>query len=139
MYVLMLREEDVFLIIEEPEAHIYPLLQKRVMEFIALFTNMRDSGVFITTHSPYILTVANNLYYAGVLAEGYKVWNKNYIIKKGELSAYKLLANSGVKKQHYTKLLDEEEKEIESNLIDDVSSKVNELYTVLYGIELDKE
>lgn len=145
MYVLMLREEDVFLIIEEPEAHIYPLLQKRVMEFIALFTNMRDSGVFITTHSPYILTVANNLYYAGVLAESgqakevYKVLNKNYIIKKGELSAYKLLANSGVKKQHYTKLLDEEEKEIESNLIDDVSSKVNELYTVLYGIELDKE
>ncbi len=124
MYVLMLREEDVFLIIEEPEAHIYPLLQKRVMEFIALFTNMQDSGVFITTHSPYILTVANNLYYAGVLAEDgqvkevYRVLNKNYIIKKGELSAYKLLTNSVLKKQHYIKLLDEEEKEIESNLID---------------------
>lgn len=145
MYVLMLREEDVFLIIEEPEAHIYPLLQKKVMEFITLFTNMQDSGVFITTHSPYILTVANNLYYAGVLAEGgqakevYKFLNKNYIIKKGELSAYKLLTNSVFEKQHYTKLLDEEEKEIESNLIDDVSSQVNELYTALYGIELDKE
>lgn len=145
MYVLMLREEDVFLIIEEPEAHIYPLLQKRVMEFIALFTNMQDSGVFITTHSPYILTVANNLYYAGVLAEDgqvkevYRVLNKNYIIKKGELSAYKLLTNSVLKKQHYIKLLDEEEKEIESNLIDDVSLQVNELYTALYGIELDKE
>lgn len=89
MYVLMLREENVFLIIEEPEAHIYPLLQKKVMEFITLFTNMQDSGVFITTHSPYILTVANNLYYAGVLAESgqdkevYRVLNKNYIIKKG--------------------------------------------------------
>ena len=145
MYVLMLREEDVFLIIEEPEAHIYPLLQKRVMEFIALFTNMQDSGVFITTHSPYILTVANNLYYAGVLAEDgqvkevYRVLNNNYIIKKGELSAYKLLTNSVLKKQHYIKLLDEEEKEIESNLIDDVSLQVNELYTALYGIELDKE
>lgn len=145
MYVLMLREEDVFLIIEEPEAHIYPLLQKRVMEFIALFTNMQDIGVFITTHSPYILTVANNLYYAGVLAEDgqvkevYRVLNKNYIIKKGELSAYKLLTNSVLKKQHYIKLLDEEEKEIESNLIDDVSLQVNELYTALYGIELDKE
>lgn len=145
MYILMLREEDVFLIIEEPEAHIYPLLQKKVMEFIALFTNIQDSGVFITTHSPYILTVANNLYYAGVLAESgqakevYKVLNKNYIIKKGELSAYKLLTNSGFEKQHYTKLLNEEEKEIESNLIDDVSLQVNELYTALYGIELDNE
>lgn len=145
IYVLMLREEDVFLIIEEPETHIYPLLQKKVMEFIALFTNMQDSGVFITTHSPYILTVANNLYYAGVLAgsgqakEVYKVLNKNYIIKKGELSAYKLLANSGVEKQQHIKLLDKEEKEIESNLIDDVSLQVNELYTALYSIELDNE
>ena len=74
------------MIIEEPEAHIYPLLQKRVMEFIALFANIQDSGVFITTHSPYVLTVANNLYYAGVLAgkglekQVYKVVNKNYLI-----------------------------------------------------------
>ena len=68
----------------------------------------------------------------------YKVLNKNYIIKKGELSAYKLLTDRVPGKQHYIKLLDEEEKEIESNLIDDVSLQVNELYTALYGIELDK-
>ena len=145
MYVLMLREENVFLIIEEPEAHIYPLLQKRVMEFIALFTNMQDSSVFITTHSPYILTAANNLYYAGVLAEDgqakevYKAINKNYIIKKGRLSAYKLLACRKSEKQNYMKILDEEEREIQSNLVDDVSSEINELYTALYGIELDIE
>ncbi len=145
MYVLMLREENVFLIIEEPEAHIYPLLQKKIMEFIALFTNMQDSGVLITTHSPYILTVANNLYYAGVLAEDgqakeiYKVLNKNYIIEKGKLTAYKLLAGSGTGEQKYIKLLNEDGKEIESNLIDDVSLQVNELYTTLYDIELDME
>lgn len=142
LYVLLLREENAFLIIEEPEAHIYPLLQKRVMEFIALFTNMQDSGVFITTHSPYILTVANNLYYAGVLVERgwakevYKVINKNYIIKKDGLAAYKLLAHSMPGERNYMKLLDEEEKEIESGLVDDVSVQVNELYTALYDIEL---
>lgn len=145
MYVLLLREENAFLIIEEPEAHIYPLLQKRVMEFIALFTNMQDSSVFITTHSPYILTVANNLYYAGVLAETglakevYKVINKKCIIKKDELAAYKLLACSMSEERNYMKLLDEEGKEIDSGLIDDVSIQVNELYTALYGIELEKE
>lgn len=142
LYVLLLREENAFLIIEEPEAHIYPLLQKRVMEFIALFANMQDSGVFITTHSPYILTVANNLYYAGVLVERgwakevYKVINKNYIIKKDGLAAYKLLAHSMPGEHNYMKLLDEEEKEIESGLVDDVSVQVNELYTALYDIEL---
>ena len=57
------------MIIEEPEAHIYPLLQKRVMEFIVFFVNIQDSGVLVTRHSLYILTVANNLYYVGGLAE----------------------------------------------------------------------
>ena len=54
MYILMLRQEKVFLIIEEPEAHIYPSLQKKIMEFIVLFANIQDSGVLITTHSPYM-------------------------------------------------------------------------------------
>lgn len=146
MYILLLRQEDVFLIIEEPEAHIYPLLQKKVMEFIALFTNMQNSGVLITTHSPYMLTVANNLYYAGVLSEEgqkkeiYKAINKKYIIKKGELSAYKLIHNPDESdKKCYENLLDEEEREIKTSLIDDVSSHVNELYTTLFDIELDRE
>lgn len=142
MYVLLLRQENAFLIIEEPEAHIYPLLQKKVMEFIAFFSNIQDSGVFITTHSPYVLTVANNLYYAGVLTEEgqakevQKVINKNYVMQKGGLSAYKLLGGSG--KNSYIKLLEEDGREIKSSLIDDVSSQVNELYTALYDIELDK-
>lgn len=142
----MLRQENVFLIIEEPEAHIYPSLQKKIMEFIALFTNIQDSGVFITTHSPYMLTVANNLYYAGVLSqegqlkEVSKAVNKNYMIKKGELSAYKLL-NVPVEfgEKNYIDLLDEEKREIRSSLIDDVSSQINQLYTALYDIELDNE
>lgn len=145
MYTLLLRRENVFLIIEEPEAHIYPLLQKKIMEFIALFTNLQDSGVLITTHSPYMLTVANNLYYAGVLEkegaakEVYEAVNKNYLIRKGELSAYKLLSKPNKLMQtHYVNLLDMEKRELRSSLIDDVSPQVNELYTTLYDIELDK-
>ena len=116
------------------------------MEFIVLFTNIQESGVFITTHSPYMLTAANNLYYAGVLSqegqlkEVSKVINKNYMMRKGELSAYKLLnmpVESGEK--NYIDLLDEEKREIRSSLIDDVSSQINQLYTALYDIELDNE
>ena len=111
-----------------------------------MFTNMQDSGVFITTHSPYMLTVANNLYYAGVLSEEgqakevARTINKNHIIKKGELSAYKLLIKpDGPGNQFYIKLLDEEEREIRSGLIDDVSCQINQLYTALYDIELDRK
>ncbi len=145
MYVLLLREEDVFLIIEEPEAHIYPLLQKKVMEYIVLFTNLQDSSVFITTHSPYILTAANNLYYAGVLSgegqakEVCRLVARNHMIGKGQLSAYKLFAHSLSEGGYSVNLLNEERREIETNLIDDVSSQVNELYTALYDIELDRE
>ncbi len=143
LYILLLRQENVFLIIEEPEAHIYPLLQKEVMEYIAFFTNMHDSSVFITTHSPYILTVANNLYYAGVLSgegqmrEASKIINSRYHIKKGGLSAYKLLYKTEGK--CYIDLLDDGGREIKSSLIDDVSLQVNERYTALYNIELDRE
>lgn len=146
IYVLMLRQEKAFLIIEEPEAHIYPSLQKKIMEFIAMFVNIQDGGVLITTHSPYVLTVANNLYYAGVLAaEGqsknvYKKVNKHYVIKKGELSAYKLLDNhKKMENGGYVKLLEGDGREIKTSLIDEVSSQVNELYTALYDIELDME
>ncbi len=146
IYVLMLRQEKAFVIIEEPETHIYPLLQKKIIEFIAMFVNIQDGGVLITTHSPYVLTVANNLYYAGVLAaEGqtksvYKQVNRHYVIPKGELSAYKILNNSWKKEScGYMKLLEENEREIKTSLIDDVSSQVNELYTALYDIELDMQ
>ncbi len=145
MYILLLRQENAFLIIEEPEAHIYPSLQKKIIEFITMFANLQDSGVLITTHSPYMLTVINNLYYAGVLSEEgqtrevHKVINKNHMIGKGQLSAYKLLKSDCSQKEHCVKLLDEEEREIILSLIDDVSSQVNELYTALYDIELDQE
>lgn len=56
-----------------------------------------------------------------------------------ELEVAKLFADNVSEERHYIKLLDEEEKEIESGLIDDVSMQVNELYTALYSIKLDKE
>ena len=146
VYILMLNQEKAFVIIEEPETHIYPLLQKKLMEFITIFANVQESRVFITTHSPYILNVMNNLYYAGILAdEGkekqvYEVLKKNVVIQKRKLSAYKLLnfqESSGEKNS--INLLDDEGREIRAGLIDDVSSQINEDYTALYDIELEDE
>lgn len=146
LYVLMLRQENAFVIIEEPEAHIYPTLQKEVMEYIAMFGNMQSSAVFLTTHSPYILTAANNLFYAGAVAEtgqGQKVReviDRRRIIKAGELSAYKLLkacAEGGSKK--YVNLVNNEGMEMCTGLIDEVSSEINQIYTALYDIEIDEQ
>lgn len=146
LYILMLKEEKAFVIIEEPEAHIYPALQKKLIEFIAMYANLQNGSVFITTHSPYVLTAANNLYYAGVLAkEGNqkavgRIVDKNKTICAGELSAYKLWNHtSGSMEKCYTSLFDESQRELLTGMIDDVSEKINEEYTALYQIELERE
>jgi len=143
LYALLLREEKTFVIIEEPEAHIYPTLQKDVMDFISMFTQLGNNEVFITTHSPYVLTTVNNLYYAGVLAsQGHenqirKVLGNKSAIPKGTLTAYKLLTKEMAgNEERVISLLQEDGMEIRPDLIDDVSVKVNELYTALYNIEL---
>lgn len=73
----MLKKENAFVIIEEPEAHLYPSLQNKVVEFIAYFANMNNSSVLITTHSPYILTSVNALYCAGKVLDSGKVSSKS--------------------------------------------------------------
>lgn len=46
--------------IEEPEAHIYPDSQKAIISLLALILNKTKNQLFITTHSPYLLTALNN-------------------------------------------------------------------------------
>ena len=55
------------LFIEEPEAHLFPTSQKAITELITIAFNSasEDLSLFITTHSPYILTSLNNLIAAG--------------------------------------------------------------------------
>ena len=62
---LVLEDNKSFVVIEEPEAHLYPKTQAQVVEYIAQFFNAKEGNeVIITTHSPYILTVLNNLLFA---------------------------------------------------------------------------
>lgn len=68
MYFYLLQNQKVFLIIEEPEAHLYPDAQKRIAEAIGLFKGAGNQ-LFVTTHSPYILGQFNNMLYAGELQE----------------------------------------------------------------------
>ncbi|MGK7931169.1 MAG: AAA family ATPase, partial [Microcystaceae cyanobacterium] len=53
--------------IEEPEAHLFPKSQKRIIDLIALIFNVTEgkNRFFITTHTPYVLTALNNLIQAG--------------------------------------------------------------------------
>lgn len=48
------------LIIEEPEAHLFPSAQVRVLDYILEQAKSRDTTILFTTHSPYMLAALNN-------------------------------------------------------------------------------
>jgi len=61
MFYHLFHGDRVFIILEEPEAHLYPDSQKYISELISLFVNAGNRAI-ITTHSPYILGEFNSLF-----------------------------------------------------------------------------
>jgi AAA15 family ATPase/GTPase len=68
---LAARIEPEIAIIEEPEAHLHPTAQNALAQLMAAVYNSRTAPLqlFLTTHTPYLLTAFNNLIYAGQLAD----------------------------------------------------------------------
>lgn len=57
-----------FVFIEEPEAHLFPAAQSRIIELFAAFAQVStQNAILLTTHSPYVLSKINNLILAGQL------------------------------------------------------------------------
>lgn len=70
IFLNILDNTKVLRILEEPEAHLFPVAQKQLIELLALMVNHNDDNqLIITTHSPYVLTVFNNLLFANRVVE----------------------------------------------------------------------
>lgn len=137
LYVLMLKNEKAFIIIEEPEAHLYPILQKNIVDFIIKYINITGGSAIVTTHSPYILTETNNLYITGKLKKDSKnkcmvekIAGKWLYISSKELNAFKL--GNSPQGTEIQSLIDEETDELLAEKIDDISEEINETYTKLF-------
>lgn len=76
LFVRILEQKKCFVVIEEPEAHLFPEAQKTIVEMISLFIYSTGSSVLLTTHSPYILTSWNLLMHS-YLVETKKKMGKN--------------------------------------------------------------
>lgn len=64
------RENAVTIFIEEPEAHLFPDAQKRIVYEITQVLNRLikcglDAKILLSSHSPYVMTSFNNLLEAG--------------------------------------------------------------------------
>ena len=122
-------EGGATLYIEEPEAHLFPTAQKRIVQLLARTFNTIDSNfqIIVTTHSPYILSSFNNLIEAGKIIEEHpqsstkvhKIVQKEEVIKPADLIAYSV--NKGEKMV----LIDKETKLISQNILDSVSDEIS--------------
>lgn len=127
------------LYIEEPEAHLFPTAQKKIVQLLArTFNNKRSNfQIIVTTHSPYILSSFNNLLEAGKIIQEQpnktnnvqKVIAKEEILNPNDIIAYSVFA--GQKKV----LLDDETKLISQNILDSVSDEIAIDFGKLLDIE----
>lgn len=117
-------------IVEEPEAHLFPSTQKDLIEFMIMFQNITNSKLILTTHSPYVLTVLNNLLLAkkASIKHPEKV---NSLIKDfywvdfDDIGVF-YLDNNSIEYAH--DLLDKELQMIDDSYIDNVSMEINSVF-----------
>lgn len=130
-------------VIEEPEAHLFPVAQGQVMSLIAVAYNSdKGAGDFvITTHSPYILTALNNLIQADntakVLGESrseevYEIISKEQHVKFEDVSAYT------VSDGYVNSILDPEYRLLKAEAIDGVSEFYSSRFERLIELEVDE-
>lgn len=127
IFKIILESGKQFVIIEEPEAHLFPVAQKDVVELIALLVRTTGSQVIVTTHSPYVLTSLNVLLYSDKVenhGKGKKmgIIPANVRIDYGIFQAYRMNPADG----SIVNLMDEETHMIQTDYIDSVSTITNE-------------
>jgi predicted ATPase len=135
IFILILDNRQVFIVIEEPEAHLYPEAQKQIIDLISLLGNSTNNQVIITTHSPYILASINNLVYAN------KIAIKNNDIVSNRINPYlwincEKLNAYFIDKSVFKNIFDNELVSIDTNAIDSASGIINEDYNFLFNMEL---
>lgn len=152
LYIL-LENQKSFRIMEEPEAHLYPLAQKNIMELIALVINKTESQIVITTHSPYVLSILNNLLMYSVVLE--KNPNANAVIKEHfgtmdldasqnekinltskQLQAYSL---SNQREKYCSSIIDADTGLIGDNFLDNITEELNNDFNTLYHLRFQNQ
>ncbi len=144
IFICILEKSKILRIVEEPEAHLFPVAQKSLVELLALMVNQNDDNqLIITTHSPYVLTVFNNLLFAqrvvdknpSAEAEVVEIIPKEFWLKAKDFSAYSL-GNSSIEEEHKycESIFNQQTGAIKQNYLDAVSEMLGGDFDTLYSI-----
>lgn len=137
LFYYLLENRPVFLVVEEPESHLYPDAQKLIAELLSMFMHNSNS-LMITTHSPYVLGTLNNLIYADILekrgVDGVsKVIDPDTIVDNAKVSAYHV--HSGTLED----AINEDMRIIKSELIDGASIDITGDCDALYELSCEED
>lgn len=128
LFYYLIEDKKVFLIVEEPESHLYPSSQEIMAQVLSL---MLDSGnsVLVTTHSPYILGTFNYLLLANQVSLDRQDGIKRKLRKRLWLSPSSTNAYYIHKGIIDSAMSDESEelRLIRNELIDGASDSINEM------------
>ena len=137
LFKYMLDETNVFVVFEEPEAHLYPEAQKSMVELMALLANAAKNQVVVTTHSPYILSAFNNLLYAHQLGtkspdiaqKAAHIVDSHYWIASERAAAYFMNGHNA------ESIIDPELRLIQAEKIDSASRLINNTFNALFDLD----
>jgi hypothetical protein len=145
IFIIIHLNQKVLRVIEEPEAHLFPVAQKQLVELLALMVNYQpENQLIITTHSPYILTVFNHLLFSSrVVAknpaaeeEVREIVDKDCWLDPNEFSAYSLGNESFPEDNaaYCESIFDSEQGMLQENYLDTVSEMLGWEFNSLYRI-----
>lgn len=134
MFLVVLEKVDALIFIEEPEAHLFPVAQKEIVELMCFLAKTVKTNFIITSHSPYVLSAINNHIYASTLGIKNKEKVNNVIpetmwLNPNHVNGY--FVHNG----QLSQLFDKELNMLKTELIDTASDLVNQEYTQLFDIE----
>ncbi|WP_355660381.1 AAA family ATPase [Halomonas salifodinae] len=125
------------LFIEEPEAHLFPEAQSKIISIFSHLYNHPGSRFFITTHSPYILTAVNNLIMANdVIARG-GVTKKSFQEKNkgGEPIRYEDVSAYTIQDGVLFNIKDDDFRMVGGDVLDSVSEGFEEIVDFLMSAD----
>ena len=136
LFLVVLDKVDALVFIEEPEAHLFPIAQKDIVELMCFLSKTLGTSFVVTSHSPYILSSLNNHIYASVLGDKYndkvsEILPENTWLQKNKVDGY--FIDNGT----LTSLFDSELNMLKTELIDSASDIVNNEYNKLFDIECE--
>jgi AAA15 family ATPase/GTPase len=142
IFSILINHLTAFRVIEEPEAHLFPTAQKYLIELFSLVVNETPSQVFITTHSPYVLSILSNLLYAKKVCdlgtatadeiEEKTGMNRKTWLDKSQFAAY-TMDSDGISKSIFDR---ENTGLIDQNYLDQVSEDLGREFQVLHNLRL---